>query len=52
MKVRRPRRMRERPERRETGWREASGEDTEDRTDLKGSSRPEEDRCETWSCCW
>ena len=45
MKVRRPRRMRERPDRRESGWREASGEDSEDRTDLRGSSRPEEDRC-------
>ena len=52
MKVRRPRRMRERPDRRESGWREASGEDSEDRTDLRGSSRPEEDRCDTWSCCW
>ena len=44
MKVTRPRRMRERPERREREWSEARGEETEDRRELEGSSRPDEDR--------
>ena len=46
MKVTRPRRMRERPERREREWSEASGEETEDSKELEGSSRPEEERSE------
>ena len=36
--------MRERPERREREWSEASGEETEDSTELEASSRPDEDR--------
>ena len=63
MKVTRPRRMRERPERREREWSEARGAETEARTELEGSSRPDENcfvslyralaqvwglRCEVW----
>ena len=44
MKVTRPRRMREMPERREREWSEASGEESEDSTELEARSRPEEDR--------
>ena len=42
MKVTRPRRMRQRPERREREWSEARGEETEDITEVEGSSRPDE----------
>ena len=51
MKQTRPRRMRERPERRVMGWREASGEESEDRTDLEGRNRPGEDRSDIVNCC-
>ena len=45
MKVTRPRRMSARPERREREW---SGEETEARSELEGSSRPEEDALLTY----